>query len=244
MSQEEMTKGTRKKWLDELAMELRLKDFSGAAIGDALASVEEFLADSGQSPVEAFGAPRNYAEELAGGTQRPAIKGMRGTIAFSATSLLAFLTFNAALTPSPNGGLMLISAWQLVCMLILAALVISLPLYLTHLLRHTWALIAVPVVGAAAGILSASLTPKTAADAYLTLSPAPVLFISAALMLALALAGTINVVRGKPDLIVSPLEPAPAMTLKARWFEILTQWLFPILAVFLLGLTTLFSAAA
>ena len=81
MSQEEMTKGTRKKWLDELAMELRLKDFSGAAIGDALASVEEFLADSGQSPVEAFGAPRNYAEELAGGTQRPAIKGMRGTIA-------------------------------------------------------------------------------------------------------------------------------------------------------------------
>ncbi|MDD0860028.1 hypothetical protein NHF46_24790 [Arthrobacter alpinus] len=139
---------------------------------------------------------------------------------------------------------MLISAWQLVCMLILAALVISLPLYLTHLLRHTWALIAVPVVGAAAGILSASLTPKTAADAYLTLSPAPVLFISAALMLALALAGTINVVRGKPDLIVSPLEPAPAMTLKARWFEILTQWLFPILAVFLLGLTTLFSAAS
>lgn len=245
-----MTKGLtlktapHKKWLEELTLELRLNDFSGKAIGDVLATVEEFLADSKQTAEEAFGKPREYAAQLAGGTDRTASKGMRGTIALSTASLLAFLVFTAALTPWLDGGQMLIGGWQLVCMAVLAVLVISLPLYLTHLLRHVWAVIAVPVVGVAAGIFSASLTPKTAGDAFLTLSPLPILIISAALLIVLSIIGTIIALRGEPDPVISPLDTTTTNTLKARWFEILTQWLFPILAVVLLGFTALINAVA
>ncbi|ALV47254.1 hypothetical protein MB46_18910 [Arthrobacter alpinus] len=239
-----MKTATHKKWLDELALELRLNDVPGKSIGDALATVEEFLADSGQSPEAAFGTPREYAARLAAEGSRPSRKGMRGTIALSTTSLLAFLVFTAALTPSPNGGQMLISGWQLASMLVLAALVISLPLYLTHLLRHLWALIAVPVVGSAAGVLSAVLTPKSADDAFLALPPAPILLISAALILALSIVGTIIVVRGEPDPVVSPLDSTPARAWKARWFEILTQWLFPIIAALMFGLTAMIKAGS
>lgn len=51
-------------WLQDLAVELRLRDVKGEAIGDAVASVESHLADSGESPSEAFGDPREYAASL------------------------------------------------------------------------------------------------------------------------------------------------------------------------------------
>lgn len=52
-------------WLDEMATELRLRNTRGTAIGDAIAQVETYCADSGQSPQEAFGDPREYAQSLA-----------------------------------------------------------------------------------------------------------------------------------------------------------------------------------
>ncbi len=51
-------------WLDELAVELRLRHVRGEAIGDAVSSVESHLAESGESATEAFGDPRSYAESL------------------------------------------------------------------------------------------------------------------------------------------------------------------------------------
>ena len=52
------------KWLEGLTIELRLLDVSGAAIGDAVASAREFLADAGTSAEESFGSPKRYAAEL------------------------------------------------------------------------------------------------------------------------------------------------------------------------------------
>ena len=49
-------------WLDELTLELRLKDVGGRDIGDAVASAREFLSDAGVPAREVFGAPRVYAE--------------------------------------------------------------------------------------------------------------------------------------------------------------------------------------
>lgn len=239
-----MKTASHKKWLDELTLELRLNDASGKSIGDALATVEEFLADSGQSPEEAFGNPREYAAELAGGSLRPAWKGMSRTIALTTTSLLTFLVLNATLAPWLSGEQMLIGGWQLVCLAVLAVLVISLPLYVTHLLRHIWAMIAVPVVGVAAGIFSAALTPKTADDAFLVFTPQPILIISAALLIALSIVGTIITLREEPDPVVGPLDTTSTSRLKARLFELLTQWLFPIFGAVMLIMTALIPTAA
>lgn len=228
-----------KKWLDELTLELRLKDVSGRSIGDALATVREFLADSGQSPEEAFGTPRVYAAELCGSAITPIRKDLKSTVSLSTANLMVFLVFTAAMAPWLEGARLLLSGWQLTGMAFLAALVLALPLYLTFLLRHFWALVAVPVVGGTAGVLSATLTPKVASDAFLDLPPGPVLAISAALMVAISLAGTVSALREDPDPVVGPLDTTPPKTLKSRVAEILIRWLFPIFALLLLGLTSL-----
>lgn len=245
MSKEATTNtANHKKWLDQLTMELRLNDVSGKSIGDALATVEEFLSDSGQSPEEAFGTPREYAAELSGGAIKPIKKDMKSTVSLSTANLVVFLVFSAALSPWLEGTRLLLGGWQLTAVAFLAALVLALPLYLTFLLRHFWALIAVPIVGGAAGLLTAMLTPKVAGDAFLDLPPVPVLIISAGLMIALSLAGTVTALSEAPDPVVSPLDTATTVSTKDRWLVILTRWLFPVFALVLLGITALLTYLA
>lgn len=53
-------------YLDQLVLELRGRDLSGARIGEAVAEVEAHVADSGDDPVEAFGPAAQYARQVAG----------------------------------------------------------------------------------------------------------------------------------------------------------------------------------
>ncbi len=48
----------------ELIVALRLKDVPGDRIGEIVAEVESHVADTGEHPSEAFGAPRDYAATL------------------------------------------------------------------------------------------------------------------------------------------------------------------------------------
>lgn len=59
-----MTTTSTQKWLDEMIIELRLRDVRGTAIGDAAAQVEAHCAETGETPEEAFGDPREYARSL------------------------------------------------------------------------------------------------------------------------------------------------------------------------------------
>ncbi|WP_090711395.1 hypothetical protein [Mycetocola miduiensis] len=59
-----MSTTANKAWLDDLVLELRLADVSGADIGDAVATAEEFLADSNETATDAFGPARDYARSL------------------------------------------------------------------------------------------------------------------------------------------------------------------------------------
>lgn len=52
------------KWFDDFIITLRARSIPGTQIGEALAEVKEFCADSGQSPLDAFGPAREYAETL------------------------------------------------------------------------------------------------------------------------------------------------------------------------------------
>ena len=78
-----------KRWLDQLALELRLRDVDGTAIGDALAQVDAHCAESGESPRDAFGDAATYAAALAlpvpagefPGTVRAVASGLAATLA-------------------------------------------------------------------------------------------------------------------------------------------------------------------
>lgn len=52
-------------YLDDLVLELRLLEVSGTRIGHILAEAESHLAESGETPEEAFGPVGAYARELA-----------------------------------------------------------------------------------------------------------------------------------------------------------------------------------
>ena len=62
---------TPDRWQRDVALLLRLRGVDGARIGDVLAVVEAHCADSGQTPLEAFGEPAGYAASLHLPTVKP-----------------------------------------------------------------------------------------------------------------------------------------------------------------------------
>ncbi|MGY2065872.1 HAAS signaling domain-containing protein [Blastococcus sp. SYSU DS0619] len=56
---------TEQAWRDDLLLRLRLRDVPGARIGEVLAEVQSHVAETGEHPREAFGSPKEYADEVA-----------------------------------------------------------------------------------------------------------------------------------------------------------------------------------
>jgi len=225
-----------KKWFDDLVMELRLRQAQGAAIGDSVASARELLADTGQSAQEAFGLPRDYAAalELPIASDRDLV---RWTVWMSLLGLLAFLLFTQTATAWAQGEPFLLSPPQLALLSAPAVLVACLPLYLSAAIRKRWPLVLAVLLCAVTGALSAVVAPATRAEAWLALDPAPLMIGSAGAMVLFSVMSTIRTRRrGDIDDIVDPLAPGPARrTVSARVIPVLTDWLFPILALFTLG---------
>lgn len=68
------TDSTRDKPMEDyrqsLIRALRLKDVPGDRIGEIVAEVESHVGDTGEDPVDAFGAPKDYAAVLTEGESR------------------------------------------------------------------------------------------------------------------------------------------------------------------------------
>ena len=64
---------TDQAWCDDLLLRLRMRDVPGARIGEVLAEVQSHVAETGEHPREAFGAPKEYADQVADalGAPRP-----------------------------------------------------------------------------------------------------------------------------------------------------------------------------
>lgn len=82
---------TTKEWLDELVVQLRLRDIKGAVIGDAVASVESHLAESGETAQEAFGDPTEYARSLVFADDDLVVMSPLGWVAYLAPVMLGVL---------------------------------------------------------------------------------------------------------------------------------------------------------
>jgi hypothetical protein len=236
-------KSPDKKWFDELIVELRFRDVYGAAIGDTVASARELLADTGQGAEEAFGPARTYAASLE--LPRAPKNGLftRGLVA-SIFGLIAFTLFVQVTGAWLRDEAFLVSPLQLALFAGLVSLVGLMPLYLEAMIRRMWLAIPIFVIGPGLGALSAYAAPATPADAWLTLAPLPWIIGSALTLVVLSAWNTIRTIRrGTIDDITEPLTALSARTgRRSRVFMLIINWLFPILALVMLGLLLLLNA--
>ncbi|WP_247828645.1 hypothetical protein [Arthrobacter antioxidans] len=226
-----------KKWFDQLVMELRLRQVHGSAIGDTVASARELLGDTGQQAEEAFGPARDYAAAL-DLPAAPEHDWIRRALWPSLLGLLAFLLFNQAVVSWTRSELLLVSPAQAALLATPVVLVACLPLYLDAVVRRIWVGMAIAAACAASGLLSAVVTPTDQAEAWLATDPLPWLVGSALVMVALSIMNTVRSSRpGNDDDITDPLSGAvDSAGTGARFLVQVTHWLFPLLALAMLGL--------
>ncbi len=229
------------KWIDTLILELRLRDVSGAGIGDTIASVKEFLADSGEEAQVAFGTPAEYAKSLDLSSIAEPVS-LRGTILRSGIGVLAFLAFAQAIVPWLEGEKFGLGALQLILLAVPALAVLCLPLLLEKLLRNFWLLALLFGVCITSGIFAAITAPRDHGNAWLLIDPAVVLIVSSVLMVAVSIAGTSDAMNIKNDTIREPFETSATIRENektSRIIGVLVAWMFPIFALLFLGLDLL-----
>jgi len=232
--------GTDKKWFDELVLELRLQQVYGKAIGDTVASARELLADTGQSAEEAFGPARDYASALEL-PRAPQYEWMRTALWPAMIGLLAFLLFTQAAAAWAQSEPLLFSPAQLALIAAPVVAIALLPLYLAALVRRIWAVVALVVFGGLAGFLASVVAPTTRAEAWLALDPVPWLVGCALVMVSLSILLTVRSRRpGSGDEIIDPLADVPAGAgLGVRVGMLITNWLFPLFSLVMLGFVSL-----
>ncbi|HEV7950413.1 MAG TPA: hypothetical protein VGP24_11670 [Glaciihabitans sp.] len=226
------------KWFDEFILELRLRDVSGEGIGDHLATVKEFVADSGESAEAAFGAPRDYVAslDLSAYTQPVSVAGV---VAQSVIGLAAFLIFAQAIWPWSAGESLDVGVAQLAWLSLPLIGITLLPLYLGALLRRFWLLVVLTLVFALAGVLSAVSAPQTAEAVWFSLDPLLVMVASALIMIAASIISTVRVNKDADESIREPFsEPGDGAKEQSqpRLVGYIGAWLFPLCSLFFLAI--------
>lgn len=218
---------TNDAWLEELTLELRMREVPGTAIGDALAQVRAHLAESGESAEEAFGTPEEYAAELnlpASADSRIEPRWMGRLVASNLLGLAA-LYLSTPTVVALRQGLGVGISWGMLSSLgVFAAVVVALPAVFSYLFKH------LVVLGALLTFAVAALV------AFNVLLPWPAFVLpgwASALTVVAALAGSVLVYPPlTADPIVDPTDPAPRVPRIPRF----SRWIWVIAAVFLAGL--------
>lgn len=226
------------KWLESLTLELRIHNISGAQIGDALATVKEHLSDSGESAQVAFGSPAEYATHIAASSNAQKVS-LKGTITRSVLGLLAFLAFTQATGPWAAGDPMLLGATQLISFALPTLGALSIPYLYDKLLRNFWIFWVLIAVNFGGVLIAALSAPRDSAEAWLSIDPLPVLLVTATIMIIASILDTIANAKDGDDSIIDPLSSPEAARKKlriSRFSDRLVSWIFPISAVFFLGL--------
>ncbi|WP_026817975.1 hypothetical protein [Arthrobacter castelli] len=226
---------TDKKWLDNFALELRLHNVSGQDVGDALAHVESYCADSGETPVEAFGDPVEYAQRL---ELRPEESegDLHRRLRYALPSLagvIGLFVFLPAIRAAYRGGPVTINIWQIGFILLLAAIIIAAIANLGILVRNKWVLIAFAVAGPLCGVGFAISGTTAAGSPALVLPALPVVIAAAVVLVAAALWGHLRDRNEDRDPIIRPTDTSTTTAKNHRWsriLQILPHWLLVLAA--------------
>ncbi|GAB76538.1 hypothetical protein SAMN05421595_1666 [Austwickia chelonae] len=128
-----------KDWAADLLLELRLRDISGARIGDILTEVESHCAASGQKATEAFGDPQEYAMCLDfEGQQRTPVERSPNNLTPAVLALLCGFAVSAGLTGALDGQPVEMRTGALVAVLMSVGYLLAAVHYLNMLLRSLW----------------------------------------------------------------------------------------------------------
>lgn len=229
---------TNNAWLDQLILELRLRDVAGDDIGDAVASAREFLADSGASADETFGTPGGYAEALGLAPADSASRGLRRTLIHSLIGLLGFFGVVQAAGPALRSEQLDISV-SLVALVAMAVLLLLLtPLWLGPLVRaKPWkAVIVVAVIFA----VQITIALSFGATILASVSALPIALVGSLLLIGTALWGQFRT-DASADPIVDPLVPPSQRTRGGRIAEALPSWILCIAAIIFVGIDLILS---
>lgn len=219
------------KWRDDFILEQRLADQTGAQIGDALATVDAHCAESGESADEAFGDPSAYSRSLVGDTVGGPTRLAARTVVGIACGLLSLLLVPRAVDAWIEGADFTVTAGDLVAAVIVAMLAAAVFWWPTPVLR--W-FVRHPMTASAAAfaLLILLVIPQA-------LLRDPVLelvwvgpFVAGLILLAL------SVVLPWTDLSEDdPVrDPRAGRTDSSTALGWLTTFLFPVLAVILIGM--------
>lgn len=238
---------TDETWIELFILELRVRGVPGAAIGDAVASVRELLADSGQSAEESFGSAREYAAALDLPTVNPRQHALQ-VVFLPVLGLFTYLVFALASTAWFSGSLLLLSLAQaaLLAAPVLLTVMFSFPFYPRAVFRQRWLPVALIVVAGVVSAVAALLAPTKAEDAWLALSPLPLLIGTMTVLIILSVTGTIATIREGDSYEITEPRQAPDEVRPrqvSRAFRIFVNWIFPILAVVIIAMTWGFTLA-
>ncbi|SEO14057.1 hypothetical protein [Cryobacterium luteum] len=232
-------------WIEYFTVALRLRRVSGTAIGDAVASVRELLADSGQSAEEAFGPALEYSASLDLPIINPREQALR-TVLLPVLGLFTFLVFSLASTAWFDRDLILISGPQMLLLAIpvVLTLMFAFPFYPRAVIRQRWLPAVLVLVAGASSALATLVAPASASDAWLVFSALPMLVGTATVLVVLSVIGTVATLRSRDDdEIVEPLQ-AQVGAKRPRGRHLLliaVNWLFPLIAVVVFAMVWGFS---
>lgn len=199
-----MNATAEKKWIEDFILELRLREVRGDAIGDAVASVKELLADTGQAPEQVFGTPRAYANQLDLPLVENAGFDPRSTIGFG-IGVLALLIYSPAIWAYFEGKPLGYSLPQLLLLLVPVLVVATIPLYVEKLIHKVWIIFPLLFLSSGAAVASTFLAPVTVEEAWLQVEALPVAAIAAVILVATAVWDVRKSTRIPDDPIINPL---------------------------------------
>lgn len=216
---------TDKQWLDEMIIELRLREISGTAIGDAVAAVETHCAESGERPAEAFGDPREYARALhftPSQLSDTSAQGWAKVLAPIAAGLVAVNLVPGIVRAIFDGSTVAIS-WGDLAALAVLALVVGLSIRYLHALLHNKVAGILFFGGAVAAMAMLPILIQTVAFTL------PVV-VAIALTLACLVASVLGM-HWQRHALDDPIVDPRTRQRTSPLLGILTIWLFPIVAV-------------
>lgn len=143
-------------WLDTFTLELAHRGVSGRDIGDAKASVESHLADSGESAEDAFGDPVVYAQALEfSGSRAPKFPRV---LLPALLGILGLMYYLPAIGPAVQGQPVSFTGTEFALFVVIGLSMLLVVKNIFRLVKRWWILLAIWAAVVGIGVL-ASLLP-------------------------------------------------------------------------------------
>lgn len=215
-------------WRDDFVLALRLRGVTGAQIGDALAHVESYCAESGETADESFGDAGEYARSLPLAAA-PATSSLArlGTLVRTGVSLAGVFVTTTAVAGWVAGETPALRLGPLVAVLVVTVAAVLLTSRLALVVRHPW-LGGLALALAVAAVVAALLLLD---DPLLSVPPVPMTVLGVLLLVGPSIWATGRGVSAQADVVASPLDDPQVARRANERSDLVVAWIIPLAAV-------------